>query len=428
MQLKKESGISASLAAATCGLLGTLPPPVVAEESTLWHFDTALLYYREDDGRIRDTSVNAAVKRVLDAERSINLLLSVDSLTGASPNGAVPSSAVQTFTRPSGRASYQTAADRTPLIRLFDNHVRFAFTGSWSQTLGHARINAGLSGSTEYDYRHFGAHVRWERDFNQRNTTLFVSGAYGDDDVQPVGGAPVPLSVMRPVGDNGNKTGSESKRVLDGLIGVTQLLSRRALLSATYSYSHQDGYLTDRYKVLSVVDAAGNPIASGFPNLNLYRFDSRPDLRSRHSLFGEFRYALDRDSFAASARYLTDDWGIRSTTVDARYRWNLNSRQYLEPQVRYYQQSAADFYSLYLRDDQVLPRFASADYRLAEFDAFTAGFKYGLRTSHGEWSLRIEYYEQRPTLTDPAIGVLGSFNLTPNLRATIAQLSYEFKL
>jgi hypothetical protein len=42
-----------------------------------------------------------------------------------------------------------------------------------------------------------------------------------------------------------------------------------------------------------------------------------------------------------------------------------------------------------------LPRFASADYRLGNFDAITAGLKYGWRTRNGnEMSIRAEVYQQ----------------------------------
>jgi len=38
-----------------------------------------------------------------------------------------------------------------------------------------------------------------------------------------------------------------------------------------------------------------------------------------------------------------DDWGVNSHTIDAKYRFRFNN-QYLEPQLRWYTQSKADFY------------------------------------------------------------------------------------
>ena len=48
----------------------------------------------------------------------------------------------------------------------------------------------------------------------------------------------------------------------DLLVGVTQILSRRSLVELSYSYGKSDGYLTEPYKLLSVVDpVTGIPVA-----------------------------------------------------------------------------------------------------------------------------------------------------------------------
>lgn len=437
MQLKKPIGVS--LAAATAGLLGALPAaPAVAEEASNWEVDTTLLYYGEDGERVKDASLMASIRRALDEDRSFNLSLTVDALTGATPSGAVPANAVQTFTSPSGRESYDVAAGEIPLDDTFLD-TRIALAGNWQQSLGDAmRWNAGFSASHEYDYLHLGVNTRLERDFNQRNTTLFVGGAIAQDTIDPVGGVPIALSPMLAAvpGDDDDggfiKAGgtSESKDVYDLLIGVTQVLSRRSLLEVALSYSQVEGYQNDPYKILSVVDpVTGAPVAGPVGSgLNLYLYENRPDSRAKQSLFAEWRYAFDRDSFALSARYMTDDWGVDSQTVDARYRWNINERSYLEPHLRWYTQSAADFYRTVLFAGDPLPQYASADYRLADSEAYTVGFKYGRRTERGEFSVRLEYYQQQG---DPspgaAVGGLAGFELVPPVDAVIAQFGYKFR-
>jgi len=436
MQLKNPIG--ASLAAATAGLLGALPAaPAVAEEAN-WEVDSTLLFYGEADDRVMDASLMTSIRRVLDEDRSFNLNLTVDALTGATPSGAVPANAVQTFTSPSGRSSYDIAAGDTPLDDTFLD-TRIALAGNWQQSLGDAmRWNAGFSASQEYDYLHLGVNGRLERDFNLKNTTFFLGGAAAQDTIDPVGGVPLAFSPMLAAipGDDDEggvvKAGgrSESKDVYDLLVGVTQVLSRRSLLEVSYSYGQSDGYLNDPYKILSVVDpATGAPVAGPVGSgLNLYLYENRPDSRTKQSLFAEWRYAFDRDSFALSARYMTDDWGIDSQTVDARYRWNISESSYLEPHLRWYTQTAADFYRTVLFAGDPLPQHASADYRLADSDAYTVGFKYGHRTERGEFSVRLEYYHQQG---DPspgaAVGDLAGFELVPPLDAVIAQFGYKFR-
>lgn len=430
MQLKKSLG--ASLAAATCSLLGALPSaPAMADEARPWQFDTALLYWGEGDGRVQDISVTAAVKRALDEDRSFSLNATFDTLTGASPSGAVPSATVQTFTRPSGEGSYRIAAGDLPLDDTFKD-TRVALSAAWRQSLGDSmRWEAGASASHEYDYQHLGVNARLERDFNLRNTTVYFGAAYGKDDVKPVGGAPVGLSAMRGTGDGRNKLGSDSKDVLDVLLGVTQVVSRRSLLELSYSYGKSDGYLSDPYKVLSVVDrVTGAPVAGpAGTGRNLYLFERRPDSRTKQSLYAEWRYALDRDSLAIGYRFMDDDWGVRSHTLDARYRWNRTANDYLEPHLRWYQQSAADFYRTVLFSNAPLPAFASADARLADSDAYTVGLKYGRRLASGEFSMRLEYYRQTGKASPgAAVGALAGFDLVPPLSAVLVQFGYKFSL
>src|SRR6185503_14430110 len=126
------------------------------------------------------------------------------------------------------------------------------------------------------------------------------------------------------------------------------------------------GYLTDPYKVLSVVDpVTGNPgagpVGSG---LNRYLFESRPDSREKQSLYGLLKRDFDGNVLEASYRYMTDDWGVDSQTLELRYRWGFGENRYFQPHVRFYQQTAADFYRTVLFNGQALPAYATADHRL----------------------------------------------------------------
>jgi hypothetical protein len=216
--------------------------------------------------------------------------------------------------------------------------------------------------------------------------------------------------------------------VLDLLFGVTQVLGPRTIAQLNYSLSDASGYLTDPYKLVSVIDAdTGNPVP-GPGDLNLVLYESRPDSRLQHSLFLRVKRQTRRaDVLDTSYRFVTDDWGVQSHTVDVRYRWQVG-RFHLQPHVRYYMQGAADFYVPYLRDDLPLPSHASADYRLGELDAITLGLKYGLAIGGGqEWSVRAEYYTQSGTSPPgTAIGSLGTLELVPSLDAVIVQVGYRF--
>ncbi|HUQ53228.1 MAG TPA: DUF3570 domain-containing protein [Gammaproteobacteria bacterium] len=435
MQLKGRRAlrdIGTRLAAATCALLGpaALPGKVSAQELMPWDIDTSLLIYSESDSRVRDTSLNLRARKELREEKFLNLTFALDSLTGASPSGAVPASTVQTFTNPSGNARY-TVQPREQALDTSFLDTRTAITASWEMPVTRlALLSVGASLSDEYDYTHTGIDARLARDFNNRNTTLSFGLALANDTIDPVGGSPVPLAPMLGLGNQANKRGDQSKDVTDFLLGVSQVLNRHTIIQVNYSLSQSDGYLTDPYKILSVVDpVTGNPVAGpAGSGLNRYLFESRPDTRDKQSVYALLKRDFDGDVLEASYRYMTDDWGVDSHTLELRYRFGFGESKYLQPHVRFYQQTAADFYRTVLFSNAALPQFATADHRVGEFDGLTVGLKYGQATPHGgEWSARIEYYTQTG---DPspgsAVGALAGFDLYPDLNALIAQFSYNF--
>jgi len=309
--------------------------------------------------------------------------------------------------------------------------TRTALGANWEMPITRLTLlSVGASLSDEYDYTHTGLNARLARDFNNRNTTLSFGLALANDTISPVGGSPVPLTPMLGLGNSTNKRGDQSKDVTDFLFGVTQVLNRHTIVQFNYSLSQADGYLTDPYKVLSVVDpVTGNPVAGpAGSGLARYWFERRPDTRDKQSLYGLLKRDFNGDVLEASYRYMTDDWGVDSQTVELRYRWSFGTGRYFQPHARFYQQTAADFYHTVLFDGAPLPTYATADHRLGEFDGLTVGVKYGQATARGgEWSARVEYYTQTG---DPApgsaVGALAGFDLYPDLNAVIAQFSYKF--
>lgn len=430
-----RKSVSATLAAATCSLLGSAPAaPVQAQEEPGWDFNTALLYYGEDDDRVQDLSLNLLGKRYFVDDRALTLGLTVDTLTGATPNGAIRQGVPQTFTRPSGSSVYTIPANELPLDDTFKD-TRAAVSAGWEQPLGRLwKISVGVSGSFEYDYTHLGLNGSLSRDFNQRNTTVSAGLAVAHDTWDPVGGTPVPFAPMLDVGDTGNKTGGESKDVIDAVFGVTQVISRRLLVQLNYSFSNSSGYLTDPYKVLSLVDGTTGDTITRVPAPGAegpsheFRFESRPDDRTKHSLYTQAKYYMGGKVLDAAYRYMTDDWEIDSHTLDLRLRWPVGEQSYIEPHLRFYTQSEADFYTISLVDGVELPAFASADYRLGNFDAVTAGMKYGWTTRGGnEMSIRAELYRQTGSIPgDLLIGNQVGRETYPDLDAIILQFSYRF--
>jgi hypothetical protein len=423
--------IAAALATATASLLGSFAPTssAAAQEPPAgkWNFDLALHSYQESE-RVGDYSGSFLVRRAGRSGREFHLLFTIDTLTGASASGAVPAGRPQTFTSPSGKMYYTTPAAEVPLDPTFLD-TRVALGANLVRPLGRlAKIDVGVSVSNEWDYLHTGVNGTYTRDFNERRTTFTLGAAFALDTIDPEGGRPLPLAPMLPVGVAGNKaTDTDDKTVGDLLIGFTQVLGRNTLGQINYSVSVADGYLTDPYKLLSVVDReTGAPLPGPAP-LDLYLYEARPDSRIKHSLFALWKHALGNDVVDLSYRYMTDDWKIASHTVEVRYRWDLGSFD-LQPHVRYYTQTAAEFYRGALFDGDPLPQFASADYRLGDLDTYTIGLAWSRPLQDGRrLSVRLDYYEQSGTSPpEIEVGDLRGFDLAPSVDALIAEIGYRW--
>lgn len=408
MQLKKQNNVRKALALATASLLGN--PVNAASTDEAWELDTALMVYSETD-RVQAIKPVISAKKNLGEEEIVSFRFLVDSLTGASPNGAIAADTVQTFTSASGESTYTVPAGETPLDPEFLD-TRWALNGSWEKPLTRlTKVILGANVSKEEDYNSLGVSASLASDFNQRNTTLTAGLAVNSDTIEPYNGVPDPFSVMDIAVPKSTSTTSEDKTVSDFLLGWTQVVDRTTLMQLNLNIGRDSGYMTDPYKILSVV----LPGTETLRPVNPYLYEHRPDSRQRQALYWKMVKNLSGDVANLSYRYYWDDWEITSHTVDMHYRFNLNNKRYLQPHVRYYQQSRADFYYYKLVDGVPLPEFASADYRLADLTTSTVGFKYGFSTSKdNEMSARLEYMKQSADGDDPF----------PDVEAVIFQLSY----
>lgn len=435
----------AALAAATLSLLGATD--VMAEgQPGEWDVNTAILFYSETDDRVQAVEPVISATRNFEDGRSLNLKAVADSLTGASPTGATPSDEVQTFTKPSGNGGYEIQPSEQPLDDTFRD-TRGTFSATWSAPINRQYdYSVGGYFSKEYDYTSMALNGSVSRYLNNKNTTVNVGTSFSMDAINPEGGVPFGLSTM-PVPANvsdsefdqaydaSRDSTDDTKTVADMLLGVTQVIDSRTVMQVNYSLSMSSGYLTDPFKILSVIDDSpgsnyGGNLKDGDGN-NIYLYEQRPDSRMKHALYWQTKHMLeDGDIVDGSYRFMVDDWGISSHTFDVRYRWMLGN-QYLEPHLRYYMQSEADFYKRYLTAGEYNggnPALseASADYRLGDLDGITLGLKWGYRFDEDhELSIRAEYMQQSNS-GDSGFGKLASQELYPDTDAFWLQMGYSF--
>ena len=409
----------------------------------LTRVDSAVLFYSEAGGRVKATEPVVSVALNSSSGDVLSIKLTADILTGATPNGAAPWSGSQTFITParapgsmttvtnaSGGSTivtipgtgvvsrqYVVAPNQLPVDAGFRDK-RYALDLGYSALVNaDTRLSGGASVSTERDYSSYSVTAGASRDFNHKNTTVSASLNLEYDLSKPFFGTPTPFTVMSadPKGPN------QSKMVYSLVAGVTQVINRYWLAQLNYSVGWTNGYQTDPYRVMSLVDAtSGAPVS--------YLYENRPRTRLRQSVYVGNKIALGPTVLDLSGRYYHDSWGISSVTGSIAERVPVVRGLYVEPEARYYHQNAANFFQNYLVNGQAIPTFASSDSRLGKFDALTVGAKVGLKVNHsGELYVQGEYYRQTGEAHPAgAPGGLGTQTLFTGVRATSILVGYSF--
>ena len=418
------------LKSASACLLGAATCAQAQSTDDAWQTDVAVLAYTETD-RVSAFEPAIALKKTFDDESVLGFKLVFDALTGASANGAVASDTSQTFTRPSGNGSYDADAGETPLDDTFRD-TRVSLSASYEQPLAERleKVIWGGNVSREYDFISLGGSATFMRDINRRNTTFSAGFSFELDSIKPVGGTPIALTQMQAAGPS-TRGGNENRSMLEMLLGVTQIIDRNTLMQFNYGLAVSDGYHNDPYKIVSVVDDTTGVVVAGESLAGKYLYESRPNTRTKHSVFGKVKRYVAGDVADISYRYMWDDWGVASSTVDMHYRFNISPSWYLEPHVRVYIQQAADFYNTSITTTQAADIVTandhlSADYRLGDMDATTLGLKLGWLTPGGNASsVRLELYQQTGSASQ-VIGSQSGQDLVPDVDAVIVQFNYRF--
>jgi len=368
-----------------------------------WQFDATGLGYVERSRTVVIEPV-ARITRLFESGQSLWLQTTLDAMTGASPTGAQPSGRVQTVTSASGTVSTSTA-NQVPTAPFHD--FRGALDLGGVQPLGGiASIAASGHYSREKDYTSRGGTGQFSLDLDRHLITVTVGGSLYRDTVTPVGGIRVPLSD----GTSFLPEGALPRRTSEGSAGISRVLSRRWMVSLNGSRTHEEGYLTEPYKIVSLIEGDGTPSPDSLLT------EGRPGTRNRNALMASSVYHLTDDVLYASYRYYWDDWGVRSHTLDLKYHEELPLHDYLVPHLRLYTQTRADFFVFGLPQGGAVPRYATSDLRLGPLHSVTLGLTYGftLPDHPGEFTIRGEYIHQwgdgHPA---SAIGVQQQLDLFP---------------
>ena len=188
------------------------------------------------------------------------------------------------------------------------------------------------------------------QDFFGDLSNLSFSYSRGDDEVR----------------QNGNEDFEEDILRQNYRLGLSQVLRPDLILALNYEAITDEGYLNNPYRSYRYLSDPLDPDAG-------YQFAQEvyPETRTSDAASLRLLYYLPwRAALGASYRYFSDDWGVDAHTAQFSYTHTFHDRWIFDASYRYYQQSAADFYSdLFLVPSQDEKDYRARDKELSEFSS-----------------------------------------------------------
>jgi hypothetical protein len=343
--------------------------------------------YAEEHGRIEVQTETLHIRKTITPWLDVTVREVYDAISGATPTGApairqlkmrdpgtgdaIPPSSITGYTRQFDGVS--GASQSGPIIRaMAQNKVpvtdspdfRLGSDVAFGLTHGPHRLAPEFSYSNESDYRSYGFALNYSYEFNDKNTTLSLGWAHAYDDIL--------------ANQFTYLTKSSVKNTDNFIIGVTQLLGPGTVFGANLTLGYAHGYLNDPYRAV-VFDESNLDVDN---RVVLNNGEKRPSHRSSQALLLSLTQSIKPldASVEGTYRFYHDSYGIYANTVSVAWFQKFGKGLVVSPSVRYYHQTAADFYGIQfpgdpINDPDLVPSFYSADYRLSRLQAFTLGLE-----------------------------------------------------
>ncbi len=365
--MKKPCATVQSLIASSLGLPGI--QELLAQESPDEEISAQVTYYDEQPlplsklafgspERYQINSQQLSWVKNLDETYSLTVEYVHEAMSGSSPWYVIPT-ADQGLLQAMTGATIRDQRDQLNASLQWDSE---GYTNT--ATLGY---------SIEDDYQAIFGSFSGEKESTDGLRTASWGFSFSADDIEPTDAL-----------DYGRVLSAE-RNSFSASGGFTQILNKSAVIQTGVAVTRQAGFLSDPYKMVWVDGSVLN--------------DSRPDSRLLWSWTTKFRQYMARSKAALHIdyRYFIDDWGIHSNTLDASWHQPLGHDWEIAPAVRYYTQTAPDFYGpvFYIQPED---DYWSSDYRLATYGSLSYTLNTVLRKEKWSLSFAAEYYSSKESL------------------------------
>ncbi len=232
-------------------------------------------------------------------------------------------------------------------------------------------VGFSASASSEPDYFSYGASGNLSYDLDEKNTSIFFGYGYGHD---TIGRSGTPFTTF-----------ARSLQRGSFLLGVDQVMGPSTLASLSLGVIIENGDQSKPYRYIpmfTAADAAAVPNGASVEYVNAHRLVERPLeqlplARRRFALAGTIAHRLESSTIRASERIYADNWGLKATTTDARWIFDVGERLRLWPHLRFHAQTPVGFWQRAYASIGLpgfsLPEFRTGDRELGPLWAVTGG-------------------------------------------------------
>jgi len=209
---------------------------------------------------------------------------------------------------------------------------------------GKTQYSVSYTNSDENDYTANSASFDLSQDMFGDLTTVSFGYSQGWDEVRK----------------RGDSAFSESVDRRNYRLGLSQIVTPQLMMGLNYEVVTDEGFLNNPYRSVRYLDPSS---AQGYA----YQPEAYPGTRTSNAISLNARYFLKyRAAVHGEYRYYTDTWGIDANSIQVGYTQPWRKQWIFEVGYRWYDQSAADFYSdLFPRADA--QNFLARDKELSTF-------------------------------------------------------------
>jgi uncharacterized protein Veg len=317
-------------------------------------------------------------------------------------------------------------------------------------------ISANLGTAHEFDYQSYSVGGGFSHLFNEKNTEVGVKANVYFDKWRPMypteldsyfeagmdlnAGFFKSVQILNQQGEKVNKKSpniwrpfkntlvdNENRNTYALSFSFSQITTKKSQLSIFMDIINQRGWLANPMQRVYFKDRANFYIGEKSDIVNYTnRFNNGvfhladdierlPSSRFKLPIGARFNYYINEHLVIRTYyRWYSDDWGIRSNTLNIEAPIKFNRLFAIIPSYRFYNQTASDYFAGYEQHVST-SRYYTSDYDLSKFSAnqFSIGFRYSdVLTKHKLWklclksiNLRYGYYQRSNGLESKIISL-----------------------